>query len=127
MKVLTSVFIAICLCFVGFNAYGVDVPEKVTIKAAQAKQAPVTFSHGKHATTIAKTCETCHHTDKGLTAKSTTKVATCTSCHLDPKDAKVPGMREMALAKNPFHIRCVGCHNVEKKGPTCCPACHDKA
>jgi hypothetical protein len=103
-------------------------PETVVIKEAQKKQPAVTFSHSKHSTTLVKSCDTCHHTQKGLTAdKATaTNVVLCSKCHLDPKDAKVPSMREMSLTKNPFHIRCISCHKEQKKGPTACTACHKK-
>lgn len=102
-------------------------PEKVTLKAAVAKQGPVTFAHAKHAQLI-KTCDTCHHNHKGMTAENTkadTKVTKCTTCHLDPKD-KAGSMREMSLTKNPFHSLCLGCHKKDKKGPATCTGCHAK-
>jgi len=52
-------------------------------------------------------------------------VKKCSQCHLDPKD-KAPTMREMSLTKNPFHIRCIGCHKAQKKGPIVCTGCHVK-
>lgn len=101
-------------------------PKSVTIDAAAKKQAPVVFSHEKHATTLVPKCETCHHTNKGLTAeKGFADVKKCSTCHLDPK-AGVPGMREMSMQKNPFHALCVDCHKEQKKGPTTCTACHQK-
>lgn len=101
-------------------------PETVTIKAAAKKQPAVTFAHGKHATTLARSCDTCHHTQKGLTGEKETKVVKCTTCHLDPKSEKIPGMREASLTKNPFHIACINCHKEQKKGPTVCAKCHVK-
>lgn len=103
-------------------------PETVTIKAAQKKQPAVTFAHSQHSTKLAKSCDVCHHTQKGLTAaKATaTNVVKCTVCHLDPKKSGVPSMREMSLTKNPFHIRCISCHKEQKKGPTACALCHKK-
>jgi hypothetical protein len=107
-------------------------PQTITIKAAQKKQPPVVFAHGKHSGTLVKQCDTCHHTQKGLTEKTATatSVVKCTVCHLDPKKPNIPSMREMSLTKNPFHIRCIGCHKTTtaaKKGPTVCTGCHKKA
>jgi hypothetical protein len=100
-------------------------PAEVTIAAAQAKQPAVVLDHAKHAKTLVKTCDTCHHTNKGLTDETDAQVQKCSACHLDPKGA-VPGMREMSMTKNPFHSLCVGCHKTEKKGPTVCKDCHKK-
>lgn len=103
-------------------------PEKVNIDQAQKKQPSVTLDHAKHGTTLVKSCDTCHHTNKGLKKDhaESTEVKKCAACHLDPKDKKVPGMREMGMANNPFHIRCMGCHKTEKKGPVACNGCHKK-
>lgn len=120
----TAVLLAALLATNLFAHHG---PVTVTIKAAAKKQGPVVFSHGKHAATLVKSCDTCHHTQKGLKTEEGTKVVACTTCHLDPKNATVPGMREMSLAKNPFHVRCISCHKEAKKGPTICTGCHKKA
>jgi hypothetical protein len=101
-------------------------PESIVIKAAQKKQGPVKFSHEKHAK-LAKSCDTCHHTQKGLTAGNAKSVTKCTTCHLDPKSANIPSMREASLTKNPFHKACLSCHRSEKKGPVACNGCHTKA
>lgn len=103
-------------------------PATVTIKAAAAKQPAVTMNHELHSTKLVKTCETCHHMNKGMTAENVAKakVQKCSSCHLDPKD-NAPSMREASLQKNPFHSLCIGCHKTEKKGPVACTACHKKA
>lgn len=103
------------------------MPDAVVIDDAAKKQLPVPFSHGKHAATLVKTCDTCHHTQKGLTAEKShaTKVVNCSTCHLDPK-GDVPSMREMSLTKNPFHLVCISCHREEKKGPVVCTGCHRK-
>ena len=103
------------------------VPEKVTISAAKAKQPPVTFDHAKHATKLVKTCETCHHNHKGLTKETKAEVKKCTACHLDTKGNVMLSARETSMTKNPFHVRCAGCHKTEKKGPVLCNACHKKA
>lgn len=102
-------------------------PAKVKINEAAKKQPPVTFDHAKHGDTLVKSCDTCHHTNKGLTRAQADKidVKKCSECHLDPKGT-VPSMREMSLTKNPMHIRCLGCHKEQKKGPTACNKCHVK-
>jgi len=93
----------------------------VTILAAvavAAVQVPETV-------TLDKAKNTCHHTQKGLTAEAT-EVKPCASCHLDPEKPETPSMREMSLSKNPFHKRCIDCHKTEAKGPTKCAECHKK-
>lgn len=105
-------------------AFGHHGPGTVNLDAAAKKQPAVPFSHEKH-TKLVNTCDTCHHTQKGLETDSGTKVIKCTTCHLDPK-GKVPSMREMSLTKNPFHTRCIECHKQQKKGPTACTGCHIK-
>ncbi|MGN6184139.1 MAG: cytochrome c3 family protein [Thermoanaerobaculia bacterium] len=102
-------------------------PATIKINEAAKKQPAVNFSHEKHTKLVAGKCDTCHHTQKGLTTDKDTKVAKCSTCHLDPKNAKTPSMREMSLAKNPFHIRCIACHKEQKKGPVVCTGCHLKA
>ena len=101
-------------------------PASVKLDAAAKKQPAVTFPHEKHIK-VAKSCDVCHHTQKGLTAEKDMKVEKCSSCHLDPKDPKVPGIRDMSPTKNAFHIRCITCHKEQKKGPTACMKCHVKA
>ena len=118
--------IAFVLLFFTSVAYAHHGPGTIKIDEAAKKQPAVTFDHSKHALTRAKSCDTCHHTQKGLKTDEGTKVVKCSTCHLDPKDAKVPSMREMSLAKNPFHIRCISCHKAEKKGPAACTGCHVK-
>jgi len=112
--------------FAAFAFAKIEVPKTVKIDEAAKKQPAVTFNHEQHATKLAKSCDVCHHTEKGLTAASEKKPAKCSTCHLDPKAAKTPSMREMSLTKNPMHIRCIGCHKAEKKGPTVCTQCHKK-
>lgn len=99
-------------------------PEEVVIDAAADKQSAVTFPHADHLERV-DDCTTCHHTAEGLTLESDVKVETCSACHLDPEEG-VPGMREMSLKKNPFHMVCVDCHKTEEKGPTKCFDCHPK-
>ncbi len=102
------------------------VPKEVKIDAAAKKQPAVTFPHEKHATELVKTCDTCHHTNKGLTAANAKDVPKCSSCHLNPAKADTPDMSEMSLKKNPFHMLCMGCHKEQKKGPAKCNECHKK-
>lgn len=114
---------SLVLLFVAFPAHSATPPKKVTIGAAAKKQPAVPFDHTAHVTR-ARNCQQCHHDSPGLTAaKGTAKK--CTGCHLDPKD-KAPGMREMSLTKNPFHVRCLGCHKTGRKGPVACAGCHVK-
>lgn len=104
-------------------AAAVQVPENVTLDKAKNKQAPVVMPHKAHADKYA--CDTCHHTQKGLTAEAA-EVKPCSSCHLDPEKPETPSMREMSLSKNPFHKLCIDCHKKEAKGPSKCAECHKK-
>lgn len=113
------------LGFATTSAFAHHGPVTTTIAAAAKKQPPVPFPHGKHAT-LAKSCDTCHHVDKGLTKETDKNVQKCSACHLDPAKATVPSMREMNMQKNPFHMLCVKCHKEQKKGPTACTGCHVK-
>lgn len=101
-------------------------PMKVTIDAAADKQPGVVFDHHAHSTKLVKSCDTCHHTEKGLTAESDKRAKKCSSCHLDPK-ADVPSMRAASMKTNPFHTVCVDCHKEQKKGPVVCKNCHVKS
>jgi len=122
--------LSIALMILSFTATAVFAHYPATLKIAEAakKQPAVTFNHAKHGDTLVKSCDVCHHTQKGLTKAqtNTVDVKKCAVCHLDPK-GKEPSMREMSLTKNPFHIRCIGCHKTGKKGPTSCTQCHVKA
>ncbi len=103
-----------------------NAPVSITIKECQAKQPPVVYPHKQHVD-LKIACKTCHHKQPDLTATSDVEVKPCTSCHLNPEKATTPSCKEMSSTKNPFHIRCVGCHKTEKKGPTVCSGCHKKA
>lgn len=122
-------FLGLVLAFVAAAALA-HYPTTIKIDEAQKKQPAVTFDHAKHGDTRVKSCVTCHHTQKELTkelnAANKIDVKKCSTCHLDPKDPKIPSQREMAMNKNPFHIRCIGCHKEGKKGPTVCTQCHKK-
>jgi hypothetical protein len=103
-------------------------PETVVIDAAQDKRAAVTFPHEAHAEWV-DSCDTCHHTQEGLTASSATEaeVRACATCHLDPEQEETPSMRAMGLKSNPFHAGCIDCHKEREKGPTQCEECHPKS
>ena len=123
-KVAIGAFLTIFLATFAFAHY----PGVVKVDVAAKKQPPVSFNHAKHGDTLVKTCDTCHHTNKGLTKAQADKVEVkkCSTCHLEAK-GKTPSMREMSLTRNPMHIRCVGCHKDNKKGPAVCTGCHKKA
>ena len=125
---MRRIALSLLLVFVATLAFA-HYPGQIKIDAAQKKQPAVAFDHAKHGDKLAKNCGTCHHTQKELTKATTDKidVKKCSACHLDPKEAKIPSMREMSLTKNPMHIRCIGCHKENKKGPTVCTGCHKKA
>ena len=120
--------LGLILAFLGASTAFGTYPATVKIDAAKKKQPAVLFNHAKHGDTLVKSCDTCHHTQKGLTkAQTNVVVKKCQECHLDPKSAKTPSMREMSLTKNPMHIACLNCHKTNKKGPTVCTGCHKKA
>ena len=125
----TSFGLALVLTLIASAALA-HYPETIKIEEAAKKMAPVTFPHAMHGDKLVKSCDVCHHTQKGLTKQQALDnkidIIKCSTCHLDPKDAKIPSMREMSATKNPFHIRCISCHKTEKKGPTVCTQCHKK-
>ena len=122
-------FFGLIFILAAFNVLA-HYPEKLKIDAAQKKQPPVSFDHAKHGDKLAGSCGVCHHTQKDLTKEialaNKVDIKKCSTCHLDPKDAKMPSAREMSLTKNPYHIRCIGCHKEKKTGPTACNQCHKK-
>ncbi|HEX9163085.1 MAG TPA: cytochrome c3 family protein [Thermoanaerobaculia bacterium] len=125
MRKTLPVIVAILFCFSGSTMYAETFPKQVTIGEAAKKQPAVPLDHEKHATKLVKSCDTCHHTNKGLTKENEKDVKKCSACHLDPQ-GKVPGMRETSLTANPMHTSCMSCHKAEKKGPVACTACHVK-
>ena len=86
----------------------------VVIDACKTKMSAVTFPHPKHAGEMKIACTTCHHS--GLKA--------CKDCHGKTPAAGAASCTEMAMNKNPFHVRCIGCHKAQGKGPTSCKECH---
>ena len=125
MKHTLTIATILAFCFASTAAYGHHTPATTTISAAAKKQPAVPFAHEKHVTR-AKSCDTCHHTDKGLTKETDKNVKKCSACHLDPAKPTTPSMREMSLQKNPFHMLCINCHKTGKKGPVACTGCHVK-
>ncbi len=125
MRKTWSLVASLALCLTAAVALADKGLATVTIGEAAKKQAPVVFPHEKH-TTLVKTCDTCHHTNKGLTADSKVKVQKCSECHMKPQGTKVTTMADMNLQKNPMHLKCVGCHKEMKNGPTTCVQCHKK-
>ncbi len=115
-------FLLVAAIAVGAPHHG---PDQVMIKAAAAKQPAVPFPHGKHATELVKSCDTCHHTNPGLTAETDKAVKACSSCHLESQ-GEMGTMAEMSMKTNPLHVTCLNCHKEEAKGPTKCNECHVK-
>ena len=124
----STIFALILMALTATFALASTYPDKVKIGEAQSKQPAVNFDHAKHGER-AKSCDVCHHTQKGLTKEQASKVEVkkCADCHLNPAKADMPSAKEMSLTKNPYHIRCIGCHKEEKKGPTVCNQCHVKS
>ena len=106
-------------------------PDATKIDDCVAKRSAVAFSHAEHVKLVPE-CKKCHHDQPTLTAKSTEEVKPCGACHTAPEKPETPKCSEMAMAKNPYHINCVGCHKAEvaknaaSKAPTKCDACHPK-
>jgi hypothetical protein len=100
-------------------------PDTVTLDAAMDKKGPVEFPHAAHIEVV-ESCDTCHHTNEGLTAETDADVQPCSACHLDPESPDTPSLRQMSMSKNPMHAGCIDCHKQEAKGPTKCADCHAK-
>ncbi len=132
MRKLFLMTIIVLTAVAAMFAFGSEVPEKITIDACADKKAAVEFPHKAHFELT--TCVDCHHTCEGLTAETVKdmEVAACSSCHVEPEKAETPICSEKSSKKNPYHIKCVGCHKAEKKenaetkAPTKCTACHPK-
>jgi hypothetical protein len=101
-------------------------PDTVSIGECKAKKAAVEFPHKIHVEQNKIDCVTCHHTNKDLKAGANQEVKKCSDCHLKPEKAETPTCTEMSPKKNPFHIKCLGCHQEKKdpKAPTKCADCH---
>ncbi len=120
-KRLLSYIVPLCIVVAaGTLAVAKDPPKKVTLDKCKKKKSAVEFDHEMHVKKNKIACKKCHHTGKNV-ACSTAK------CHAGKADGKKPGCAEMSLKKNPYHIRCVGCHKKGlngKKGPRKCKDCH---
>jgi len=130
MKKFVTIFLSALVVMLfttgAFATKANQAPAKITVDEAAKKQPAVTFDHAAHGK-LTK-CETCHHTQKGLTATSADEVKKCSSCHMTPEKPETPKMSEMSMTKNPFHIECIKCHKDSKdpKAPTKCTDCHKK-
>lgn len=128
LTILLSALVAMLFATSAFAVKANQAPAKITIDDAQKKQPAVVFDHAGHVKR--SKCETCHHTQKGLTEKSTGEVATCASCHTTPEKPATPKISEMSPSKNPYHIGCVKCHKEmakeHPKAPVKCADCHKK-
>jgi len=132
MRKLFLMTIIVLTAVAALFAFGSEVPEKITIDACADKKAPVEFPHKAHFELT--TCVDCHHTSEGLTAETAKdmEVDACAVCHVEPEEAETPKCSEKSKKKNPYHIKCIGCHKAEKKenaetkAPTKCTACHPK-
>ena len=100
------------------------------LKDGAKKKPPVTFNHGKHGTDLS--CDTCHHTDKGLVAGGETK--SCFECH-GPEAVTGADGKVQPDSHKIFHDKTVGkclkCHKTDAKAmeagaPTKCKDCHKK-
>jgi hypothetical protein len=130
---LMTIFVLTALAaLVAFATEVPEVPENITIDACADTKTAVEFPHKAHFELAA--CVDCHHTSEGLTAETTKdmEVATCASCHVEPEKAETPICSEKSSKKNPYHIRCIGCHkeykkeHADTKAPSKCTACHPK-
>lgn len=126
MRRTIIVSVSIAAAAAALLVFAAEMPETVTIDAAMDKKSAVEFPHAAHVE-AGVSCDTCHHTQEGLTADGAAEVQKCSGCHLDPTEEGVPSMREMSPSKNPLHKGCISCHKTEGKGPTKCNECHPKA
>jgi hypothetical protein len=103
----------------GMTAIAAKAPKQVVIKDCQKTKPPVAFPHEAHVKVAKNNCKTCHHTGQQ-------KACGSAGCHAGKAEGKRPGCAEMSPSKNPFHIKCIGCHKKESKGPKTCAECHKK-
>lgn len=83
------------------------------------KYEPVRFMHSKHAASLEENCAACHHNRPADESKP--EIMPCRSCHKGSFDSRDPGRPGL---KGAYHLRCMGCHEEKKKGPTDCQSCH---
>ncbi len=120
---IALIAMAVAMAFVGTMtlAYAGTPPGKIVLDKAKNKKKGVAFDHKDHSETYK--CQKCHHT-----AKTDAEAESCYNCHGKQEGIPDPGVQ--SLKKNPFHIRCRGCHSDLKKagkehGPTVCGKCHN--
>lgn len=134
MRYLLAILMVGCFALTGSvltaTAKGKKQPpsKKITIDGCKKKKPPVVFDHPKHAKMIKEQkqdCQACHH----LVANKAPSKDLCSDCHMKPQ-GKLGTCQDMSQKKNPFHVRCVGCHKKMKaegkKPPTACNGCHAK-
>ena len=106
MRRIVSISLVLLCLFATFAL--AHYPTTVKVDTAQKKQPPVPYNHAKHGDTLVKSCDTCHHTHKGLTKAQvdTIDVKKCSECHLEPQ-GQIGTMADLSLTKNPMHVRCI--------------------
>ena len=112
---LVVILAALALGAALFGTIAVADNHMIVIDKAQAKKSPVSFPHKAHQDKYE--CVECHHTAKGAD-----DAQSCFECH--GKNPDIPDPGQMSAKKNPFHIKCIGCHKEEAAGPTKCKECH---
>ena len=98
-------------------------PKQVTLDKCKKKKPGVAFDHEAHSKKHKIKCDQCHKHKDGKKKKGKCSDA---KCHAGKAADKKPGCAEASLKKNPYHIKCVGCHKKNKKGPKKCKECHKK-
>ena len=127
--IILGVALAFAVGLVATNATAEDpkAPDTVTIDKCKTKKAAVEYPHKTHVEKLPDMkCESCHHgADKPTIDQS------CADCHKDKEQKGVGTCLEASSKKNPYHVRCVGCHKETVKakadaptGPTKCKDCH---
>lgn len=88
----------------------------VSLEVLDNMYGPALLNHDLHKKKV-KDCKICHHF-------SGERIAQCRECHgtaFNPKDINKPGLTHV------YHIRCIGCHIENRKGPRECIGCHTRA
>lgn len=109
--------VVVLLGFVGATSAVIagNQPTKIVIDKCKKKKSGVAFDHTQHSKKLKIACKSCHHKGKNKS---------CFSCHKGKAKGKVLGCAEMSMKKNPYHVKCAGCHKKMKKGPRKCKQCH---
>lgn len=115
---MKKVLIAMCfimVCGVAWAGNMTAPKDMIRMGMPGGKMAPVEFMHSSHAN---YNCTICHH--KGNITEP------CVMCHSDLKARRGDDSFYMAFHKRDSIHSCVGCHKIEKVGPTRCSDCHPK-